>query len=244
MSQPNELVDALKRALRRQGLSYAKVAQRLGVSESTIKRAFARGNFTLQRMADICAVANTDIGHLAALAEEKRRDLEQLTEEQERDLVSDPKLLLMAFLLLNDWKVEDILESYTIEELESIRLLARLDRAGIIDLMPGNRVRMRLSRRFGWRRRGPIQRVFEKRVQTEFFASRFDQPGELRLVFHGMLSEQSIYGLHQRLEVLFEEFETRAREDRNLPAAQRLGTSAVLALRPWHLSLFDELRRA
>ena len=79
MSQPNELVDALKRALRRQGLSYAKVAQRLGVSESTIKRAFARGNFTLQRMADICAVANTDIGHLAALAEEMGSDKKTAT---------------------------------------------------------------------------------------------------------------------------------------------------------------------
>ena len=244
MSQPNELVDALKGELRRQGLSYAEVARRLRVSESTVKRLFARGNFSLQRMADICALANTDIGHLAALAEEKRRNLEQLTDEQEQELVSDPKLLLIAFLLLNDWKIDEIVETYAIEELESVQLLARLDRARIIDLMPGNRVRMRLPRRFAWRRRGPIQRFFEKRVQTEFFASRFDQPGEQRLVFHGMLSEQSIYSLHQRLDALLEEFEIKAREDRSLPAAQRLGTSAVLALRPWRLSLFDELRRA
>ena len=94
MSQPSELVEALKGVLRRQGLSYGEVARRLDVSEATVKRLFAKGNFTLQRMAEICEIANTDIGNLAALAEEKRRDLEQLTEEQEREIIGDILLLL------------------------------------------------------------------------------------------------------------------------------------------------------
>ena len=243
MSQPHELVSALKGELKRQNLSYANVAGRLSVSESTIKRLFAKGNFSLQRLAEVCELAGLEIGDLAVVADEKRRNVEQLGEEQETTLVDDPKLLLLAFLLLNDWQVEEILNTYAIEELEAVQLLAKLDRLKIIDLMPGNRVRMRLSRRFVWRTRGPIQRFFERQVQSEFFASRFDRPGELRLVLHGMLSEQSIYGLHQRLERLAEEFEVRVREDRNLPANQRLGTSAVLAIRPWHLSTFEALRR-
>lgn len=243
MSQPAELITALKGELKRQGLAYADVAKSLSVSESTIKRQFAKETFTLQRLAEICEVAGLEIGDLAVLADESRRNIEQLSEEQERELVGNPKLLLLAFLLLNDWRLEEILTEYAIEELEAVQLLARLDRLKVLDLLPGNRVRMRLSRRFVWRNRGPIQRFFEKQVQTEFFASRFDQPGELRLVLHGMLSEQSIYGLHQRLSRIADEFDARAREDRSLPARQRLGTSAILAIRPWHLSIFDALRR-
>ena len=243
MSRPHELVAALKRHLRRQGLSYAEVARRLAVSESTVKRQFATGNFSLSRLGQICDISGTDIGQLANAAEEQRRDVEELDETQERDLVADPKLLLVSFLLLNDWSLREILEGYRIEELEAIQLLAKLDRLKIVELMPGNRTRMRLSRRFNWRRNGPIQRFFERQVQSEFFSSRFDRPGELRLVLHGMLSEQSLTVLHQRLTRLAEDFETRVREDHGLTNAQRHGTSAVLAIRPWSLSIFDNLRR-
>ena len=243
MSQPHELISALKSHLRRLGIAYAEVARRLDVSESTIKRQFASGNFTLTRLGEICEIGGLEIGDLAALADEQRRHVEELDETVERTLVDDPKLLLLSFLLLNDWQVEDILRSYHIEELEAVQLLARLDRLKILDLMPGNRVRMRLSRRFNWRANGPIQRFFEHEVQSEFFSSRFNRPGELRLVLHGMLSDQSLQVLHQRMARLAEDFESRAREDRSLAIGQRQGTSAVLAIRPWSLSIFDQLRR-
>ncbi|MCB1743956.1 MAG: helix-turn-helix domain-containing protein [Gammaproteobacteria bacterium] len=243
MTQPTELLTTLKSELRRRGLSYADVACRLEVSESTVKRLFAKGNFTLQRLSEVCAIAGLDIAELALIADERRRDVEQLSEAQEQALVADPKLMLMAFLLLNDWRVEDIRKAYAIEDLESIQLLARLDRLKLIELMVGNRPRMRLSRRFTWRAGGPIQRFFERQVQSEFFNSRFDGPGELRLVLNGMLSQQSIAELHERFAKLAEEFESRARDNRKLGVEQRQGTSAVLAIRPWSLSIFDAFRR-
>jgi transcriptional regulator with XRE-family HTH domain len=243
MSQTDELINTLKAELRRQGITYAEVARQLGVSESTIKRQLASGQVSLQRLAELCAVADLEIADLSDLARDRRRDVEQLGEAQEMALVDDPKLLLMAFLLLNDWRVDQIVAEYSVDELEAVRLLARLDRLKVIDLMPGNRPRMRLSRRFAWRRNGPIQRFFERQVQDEFFSSRFDRPHELRLVLNGMLSEQSIELLHQRFRRLAEEFEARIKEDRNLSAKQRHGTSAVLAIRPWSLSMFERLRR-
>lgn len=243
MSQADELVETLKSELRQQGITYSDVAYRLGVSESTIKRMFTRGGFTVQRLAEVCAVAGLEIADLGLLARDRLRNVEQLDEEQEKALVDDPKLLLLAFLLLNDWTVDQIVAEYSIDEFEVIRLLARLDRLKIIDFLPGNRTRMRLSRRFAWRRNGPIQRFFERQVQSEFFSSRFDRPDELRVVLNGMLSDQSIQVLHQRFRRLAEEFETRVKEDRNLAATQRHGTSAVLAIRPWSLSMFEQLRR-
>ena len=243
MSQATDLITALKAHLRRSGLGYAELARRLSVSESTIKRSFATGHFSLERLTAICDIAGIELAELAAQADERRRDVVELDEEQERTLVRDPKLLLLAFLLFNDWRLDEVLANYRIGELEAVQLLAQLDRLKIIDLMPGNRVRMRLSRRFNWRSNGPIQRFFEKQVQSEFFSSRFDRPGELRLVLHGMLSDQSLNVLHQRLERLAEDFEARVREDRALTHQQRLGTSAVLAIRPWNLSMFEALRR-
>ena len=243
MAQSEDLVDALKRELRRRGVTYAGVAGDLGLSESSVKRMFASRQFSLQRLEKICDLVDLEFGDLAMLADERRRDIEQLTEEQEQVLVNDLKLLLTAFLLLNHWTVEKITGFYDIDDLEAIRLLARLDRLKIIDLLPGNRVRMRLSRTFSWRPNGPIQRLFETQVQSEFFHSRFNRPGELRLVLNGMLSEQSISLLHQRMQRVAAEFEHCVSEDRKTVTDERMGTTLIMAIRPWALSMFEVYRR-
>ena len=173
----------------------------------------------------------------------RRRDIDQLSEEQERVLVADTRLLLVAFLLLNHWTFEQIIAAYTIDELDGIRLLAKLDRLQIIDLLPGNKVRIRLSRDFEWRNNGPIQRFFEEQVQTEFFHSQFDGPGELRLVLNGMLSTHSLTIVQQRLQRLALEFANLVTEDRKLDIADRSGTTAILAIRPWSVGVFERYRR-
>lgn len=243
MAQSEDLLDALKRELRGRGITYAAVAKELDLSESSVKRMLASGHLSLHRLQKICTLVDLELGDLAVLADERRRDIEQLTEEQEKTLVENPKLLLMAFLLLNHWTADKIVESYDIDDLEATRLLARLDRLKIIDLLPGNRVRMRLSRTFSWRRNGPIQRLFETQVQSEFFRSRFDGPGELRLVLTGMLSDQSVGLLHQRMQRLSAEFEHCVAEDRKTISTDRLGTTLVMAIRPWALSMFEAYRR-
>jgi len=243
MAQSEELVKALKRELRRQGVTYAGVAARLGLSESSVKRMFARCHFSLQRLEAICDLVGIEVGDLAVMADEHKRDVEQLSEEQESELVGDPKLLLLAFLLLNHWRVEKIVETYRFEELEVVRLLAKLDRLQIIDLLPGNKVRMRLSRTFSWRRNGPIQNLFESQVQSEFFQSRFDAPGELRLVLNGMISDQSIGLMQQRMRRLASDFEQCVSEDRRIVEPERMGTTLIMAIRPWALTMFEAYRR-
>lgn len=243
MARTEDVVAALKRELRRRGVTYAAVAAELELSESSVKRMFADCHFSLQRLQKVCDLVDLELGDLAILADERRRDIEQLTEEQEQTLVGDPKLLLVAFLLLNHWDVERIIESYRIEELEAVRLLAKLDRLKIIDLLPGNRVRMRLSRTFSWRPNGPIQRLFEDQVQTEFFESRFDGPGDLRLVLNGMISDQSITLMHQRMQRLASDFETCVSEDRKTMTTERMGTTLIMAIRPWALAMFEAYRR-
>lgn len=243
MAQTNDLVATLKRELRQHGVSYADIAAELGLSESSVKRMFATCHFSLRRLQKICDLVGLELGDLAVLADESRRDIDQLSEDQEGSLVSDHKLLLVAFLLLNHWTVERIVEHYDIDEHEIVRLLARLDRLKIIDLLPGNKVRMRLSRTFSWRPNGPIQKLFETQVQTEFFHSRFDGPGELRLVLNGMISDHSIGLMHQRMQRTAAEFERCVREDRRTIDGDRQGTTLVMAIRPWALRMFEAHRR-
>lgn len=244
MRYAEELVQQLKAELRRRGITYARVADELGLSESTVKRVFASSNFSLKRLEQVCELAGLELDGLIALAEDRRRDVEELSEEQEEVLVGDRKLLLVAFLLLNHWTVDQILEAYEIDELGMVRLLARLDRLKIIDLLPENKVRVRLSRTFSWRKSGPIQKLFEDQVQNEFFQSAFDGPGELRLVLNGMISDQSIAAIHQKLYRLVSDFEQCVSDDRRGISVDRKGTTLLLAIRPWAVQMFENLRRS
>lgn len=242
MTHVQDIVGALKTALKQNGVTYAQVAKALQLSESTVKRLFATGNLSLKRLQQICALVNLELGDLLDIADESRRNVVELTAEQEQILIADPKLLLTAFLLLNHYSFKQITNDYQISELEGIRLLAKLDRLKIIDLLPDNKVRIRLARNFNWRKNGPIQRFFEEQVQSEFFKSHFDGPGELRFVLNGMVSDQSIKIFHQRLQRLAAEFEGLVKEDRRLELGDRHGTTVIVGIRPWGLGLFEQLR--
>lgn len=238
------LVDALKRVLKSRGLTYADIAGGLGLSEASVKRIFSRRDFTLERIDEICRIAGVDFAELARAASEERASKEHLTVEQETEIVSDPKLLLVALCAVNNWTLDEIVRTYDLTRAECTRCLARLDRLRIIELAPGDRIRPLISRTFSWRPGGPIQRFFHARIEAEYLGSRFDRPDELFLFASGMLSRASSAELVTRLRRVARDFAEQHREDLALPLASRVGTSLLVALRPWEPRAFRQLRRA
>ncbi|HEX7238444.1 MAG TPA: helix-turn-helix domain-containing protein [Gammaproteobacteria bacterium] len=101
MAQIGLLVTELKRYLKAQGVTYATLAKQLDLSESSVKRQFARQSFSLKRLEQILNLVGLEIADLIALMNERREFLTELTPEQEDALLADPKLLLMMYLLVN-----------------------------------------------------------------------------------------------------------------------------------------------
>jgi len=238
-----DIIATLKVTLKQRGWTYADIASQLGLSESSIKRCFAGCDFSLKRLQRICDLIGVDLMTLINQVEENQRNIDELSEQQEKALADNVKLLMIAFLLLNHFSYKQILEHYAIEAHEGTQLLARLDHLGIIDLLPENKIRMRLSRNFNWRKNGPIQHFFEEKVQSDFFQSRFDQAEELRIVLNGMLSNHSLKMINQKFRRMALEFENQVKEDRKLDLEDRLSTTAVIAVRPWHLGAFEQFRK-
>lgn len=168
----------------------------------------------------------------------------QFTLEQEQELVSDIKLLLVALLLINKLKFEEIISVYDISETEGIRLLARLDRMKMIELQPGNRVKLMISQNFEWIAGGPIQRYFEDTVQQEFLRSSFNKTGELRIFVSGMISASANAELVRKMQYLAKEMHDMNVDSESLPLEQRFGTSLMMAIRPWEIEAFRALRRS
>ena len=243
MSLTLELVGALKRLLKAQGMTYAQLAQRIALSEAAVKRMFSRHTMTVQRVEQICEVLGIGLLELAEHARSGGEPLTTLTDEQEEELLREPALMLAMYLVLNNWREEEVLAAYTFSKPEWTRLLARLDRMGVLDLQQGNRVRLRTARNFRWRIDGPIQRFFEKRLLPDWFARGFKaEHAGLRLLT-GMLSPATLHVLERRMTDFTREFDLMLAHDSALPAAQRVGVSIVIAMQPWEIGLFDRWRR-
>jgi len=238
-----ELVDALKRLLKAQGLTYAGLAVRIGVSEATVKRMFSRRAMSLGRLEQVCAALRVELSDLAEEARRGRPPLDVLSAEQEQALVSDPALLLAMYLVLNRWSQAEVLARYRFSEAQWVLLLARLDRLGIIELLPGNRTRSRTARNFRWRRDGPMQRFFQHQLLPHFFARSFDGPQDQLLLQSGMLAPESAQALRRRLDELAAEFDRLLAQDAALAASARVGVSLVAATGSWSLGLFADLHR-
>lgn len=236
MGETSAVIQTLKQALRSHRLTYADVARGLSMSEANIKRMFASERFSLNRLEDICRLMGMELVDLFQLHDKSRQRISQLSEEAERELVADPQLLLVAVCVRNHLSFAEILEHYHISDTELIQKLARLDRLKIIDLLPQNRIKLRVAENFHWRTRGPIERFYEQAIQKEFLRKGFDDKDNPRIFLSGLLSERSQTLMKQRLLALSEEYTRLHREDRDLPLHKRHNVGILLAMREWEFS--------
>lgn len=243
MAQTALLLATLKKQLRASGITYAQVAEALDLSEASVKRLFAEQAFTLPRLEKVCALVGLEISDLMATAQRQQHQLEQLTVEQESEIAADVLLLLVAVSVINGFTYQDLLEHYTLSEPECIRKLAHLDRLKLIDLLPGNRIKLRIATNFRWAPDGPIQRFFLNYVERDFFDSRFDGESEKLIVLNGLFSSQGNVTLQEHMDRLSNAFAEEMKKDGVRSMAEKNGTTLVVALRQWRYSLFEKYAR-
>lgn len=243
MSQISAIIATLKKMLKAHGLTYADVSQHLDLSEASVKRLFANSQFSLERLESICHMMDMEITDLMGQMKQLKQAPETLSSAQEAELVSDIKLLLVAICVLNHWRFEDIVTEYQYTETELIQLLAKLDKLGIIELLPKNKIKLLVDSNFSWLEKGPIKQFFLKHVKSEFFNGQFNQPDELLLSVNGMLSQGSISIIQKKLAQIANEFTILHHEDLKYPLEQREGSCLVIAMRPWELDVFHVYRR-
>lgn len=241
MAGSTQIVQAIRAALRARGMTYRELAVALGVSEPTIKRDLGRGDFSLSRLDRICEALGMSLADLIEGASTSTH-ITQLSEAQERALVRQPKLLLVTYLLANEWRLVDITKTFDLDENMLVSALLELDRLKIIDYRPPDRVRRLTARNFSWRRDGPVHTFFVEKVASEFLRGAQQDPDAFHFV-GGTLSVASFERMRRAIEQIAREFAELSRRDARLPLDTRDGCSAMLVLRRWEFSEFTRLRR-
>jgi len=236
------LFASLKSQLKANGLTYADAARALGVSEATIKRIFSTRDCTMARFAQLCDLAGVDVAELARTIPRQKRLLGALNWRQEEELVADEKLFLVAVCALNQMTVDDIVAAFTIERTECVALLLRLERIGILELHPGDRIRVGVARTFAWIPNGPIMRHVAA-MAADFFDYPFTAPGELMRIINVRVSRAAAIALVARIEQIAREYSDQHAADAVLPLDERPLLSVCLAARHWEPALYRRWQR-
>ncbi len=244
MTETKRLLATLKRSLKSRGFTYLKIAHALHISEPTVKRLFSSGNISLARLTKIALLLDMSLSELAHLAASDEPRVTRLSEQQEAELASDTILLLVAVCTLNHWTLDDILAAYKISEPECLQRLLRLDKLRLIDLLPGNRIRLNVARDFDWLPEGPIRRLFRQQALGDFVNSPFRAENETFFFAHGMLTPSAAKQFQSKLRRLRQDFSDLHQESLSVPLEQRHGTGLLLAIREWEPQGFETLRRS
>ena len=244
MSTTADLVIALKQELKSAHMTYADLAAAMGMAQSSVKRMLSKGDLSLSRIDAICRALKLDFADLARRVADAQPLLAALTPAQERSVVADKKLLLVAICVLSQWTLEQMVARYRLSEAEGIKYLAQLDRIGIIELRPLNRYRLKLAKTFRWQPHGAVMGYFRDNALLDYFSGGFDAAGEGLLLVHGSVSRSLAPAFMERMQRVAQDFAQAHQADQKLPEKDREGYTLLLGMRMWEFKAFAALRRS
>ena len=129
MSQVDQFLGALKRSLKARNILYRDLAETLNLSESSVKRILSSKSLSLERLEEICKATDLSFAEICRNAQfEEESHAFQLTNEQEKALADNPRLLHYFVLLHEGKKTQKIEKEYEITGQEAKKMLLELDR--------------------------------------------------------------------------------------------------------------------
>jgi transcriptional regulator with XRE-family HTH domain len=204
---------SLKRALKRQGVTYKELARRLGLSESGVKKILSAEDGSFQRVARICAELGLTMSELLAGQDESMLEL-AYSAAQQAYLVSEPRALRLYWALVYERRpLAEAQKAAGLPAKELFSVLRKLDRLGLLELLPGDRLRVPAVRQIRWVGGGPLVEKLYREWSAGFLravATPEAREGELFLIRYFRASRKTADELMAALRDLETEFVRRA----------------------------------
>lgn len=232
------MLGVLKQVFRARGLRYREIAERLGVTERTVKRWFADKGLTMDVVEDLCGVVGMSFIELCEVAKDEL-DIrpQRLSREQEQLLFSDLQLALVFMLLTRGWSPQEVQRECVLPEALLVRHLVRLEKIKLVELLPGNKVRLLFGRNIRWRENGEAGRAFGRGLKNLFSSMDYSDPGSVWSAQVVNLSSHSLAELRTKFHKLIVEVLQASDADRRTMAEGKTWHAILLAAHP-----FDPLK--
>jgi len=226
------VIAGLKAILRARQITYREIAAQLGVHEATVKRQLNGGALSLTTLERIGRAAGVRLVDLIEAAQDVAHPVTQpITPQQEAALVGNLFRAFLFYLLQCGWTATSIRAEFDLDEAVIVGHLTKLDRLGLIRLLPNNRVRVLVARRAEWSDHGPARSSIDRWTATQFGEAQLSAIGsyEVETVKISSASLAQLRAMARDLADTATEAGARDRSVSNLPTAWH---SLLVAIRP------------
>jgi transcriptional regulator with XRE-family HTH domain len=155
------IFEALKRTLKAKGVTYRELAERMGVSEPTVKRIFHERNCKLDRLMEICTAAGVELENVLGSMNRGPGPVNHIAPEIERKLAGRPALLFVFVMLSEKFTPEGIMRSQGLSEASMFLYLRDLEELGLVALGRGLSAKLLVETPIQWDFEGPLRPLFE-----------------------------------------------------------------------------------
>jgi len=240
-SQHDVMMEMLRELFRQHGLRFADIAEKLGVTERTVTRWFSADSIETAILQRLCELLGIDFFTLCELAA-KRRDNRpnHHTLKQEQALAASPLLTYLFVQICKGWTAQDFKDDIGIPEAVLVDHLLQLDKVGLIDLLPGNEIRLNTARDMRLIPNGPYARNLNRWLAGTFKNPNVDEPNAAWVCDFMKLTPGSRERIERKFRALMQEANDLSDDDRRANAAGREWYGLVLVVRPENIRPFSE----
>ena len=244
MSQIDQFLAAMKRALKAKNIIYKDLAHSLDLSESSIKRILSDKSIGLDRIEEICKACDISFAEICKNANfEEDISTYTLSKDQEKILADNPRLLHYYILLNDGFSAIKIEKDFEINSNESKKLLLQLDKLNLIELHPRDRVKMKhKGNLLRFRRDGAVGKALFIQTKNNYLNHEFDTDKDYIRFSNNSFTQESLGKFKKKLDKLVSEIQEEARlVDRDDKSASDMGI--LLAFRPWEYTSLDAIKK-
>jgi len=208
MSQKTLILEGLKALIRAQGVTYAQLAKKLKISESSIKKYFSESRMTLDVLDQICIALNTNVDEILSQSRELNEPLKRRFRLDQEDFLAESDLHFYIFFhILRGISSQEILSKLNeTSKLDFHRCIRSLEQLELIRTQPKGGIIALFSFGASIQAHGPLWKKFHGTAISEFFKADFSIPKAHLNLCVGYLSQQNAKALQAKLFQIEQEF--------------------------------------
>lgn len=228
----------VKRKMRQLNFTQEQLAKELKVSLPTAKRWLAGRGVNLIILRKISEFLGCSFSELILSAEDHTLESYTYTLEQEKVLSQEPKLLAFLDLLISGKSVAAISSRYNLSSEHVTKMILKLDKIGLLEAHPKERVKLLIHGEPQWIRGGPLSKKFRS-VMIEDFLGHHEKEG-VHFFAHDYLPHdiQTIEGKIRDIK----EFLVAANHRAVMSRKEAVSSAFYLKFGKYEWNLRDELR--
>lgn len=194
--------DHIKSVIKSKGFTQEEFAQMVGVSTPTIKRWLRGEGLLFADLNKILELLDVRFSEVSLMVEGTERNQFIYTKGQEEVLANTQGLLAFFDLLLSGKTVNQIARQFKLTNKSVMYYLAKLDKIGLIEWLPKNKIKLLVSGEPRWIENGPLATKFRKQMIEEHLSHYWNNRDQLKLGIYSLTSDS-----YHKIRVKFKEIE-------------------------------------